>query len=238
MDLRMARLPKHGTSFGSLNESEATIPELIIRLGFRRLTRSQERTVRETIGFAIGAWFQADVIGSDSVMTVGNLRALLSRIAANLQEVVEVLGAVRGGLQHNLHIEAMVRISEILVRPAKGKTIQEGYDTIAAFLDIASPIAESANEASKHVQTLRGSRGRPSQDAYAKFLDEVANLCEHNEIKPTLSTDRDTGASGGKFLAAVEAFELLLPRRMRSPSRDARVQRLRRWRRRRRVART
>src|SRR4051812_46836231 len=111
----MARLPSHGVTLGSLNEKEATLAEVVARLGFRKLTRSQEWSLRLELGFAVGKWISAGASGTERGITIQDLRSLLSRLAAALQESMTILEAVRGGFQHNLHVEAVSRIAQQLV---------------------------------------------------------------------------------------------------------------------------
>lgn len=229
----MARLPRHGVAIASLNETEGTLSDVLVRLGFRKFKRSKEESLRASLGFAIGEWRMSGSSGTEPRITIGEVEDLLYRIAEGLHEANTVLGAVHEGFQHDLHIEVTTRVAQILSKSANRQTICEGYDAIEAFLELAWPIAASALLAAKRVRPTRGRQGRDRLEWYTQFVDIVARVCACNNVRPTLSTSRKTDEPGGRFLHAIEAFELLLPKHMRAPSRPARVQRLNRWRRKR-----
>jgi hypothetical protein len=63
---------------------------------------------------------------------------------------------------------------------------------------------------------------------YDTFVLGVLFICELNGIKPSISTDRSDWKRGGRFLEIAERLEGALPTDMRSPSRQALAQRLRR----------
>jgi hypothetical protein len=231
----MARIPKQGVALASLNEKDKTLSEVISDLRFRKLRLPDEWTVRTDLGFAIGSWRMSGAKGAWPALTVEEVAQLCAEIGRELAKIGKVLGAVNGGIQNNLHVEVTARIAQAAAESGDHASIHAGYDLIKSFVEPAELIAKSALAASRVRQPQR--RGRDRQDWYMAFIDVAARVCTLNGVKPSLSTDSRHENAGGRFLAALEAFETLLPKEMRAPSTAARVQRFRRWRRERRGSR-
>src|SRR5262245_50740587 len=102
----MARVRRSGQAFATLNETEITLEQVVSGLGFRAFTTSEERTVRDKLGEAIGQWIMT---GGDYTpearLSVREIRGTLLRIARQLDEIKDVLSAAGHGLHHIHNIE-------------------------------------------------------------------------------------------------------------------------------------
>jgi len=89
-------------------------------------------------------------------------------------------------------------------------------------------IAKACRSADKRLKRIVGKRGRPAIDRYPEFVGVLKFIAEKNDIEATISTDPVTNKRQGRFLALATACEQLLPLDMRSPTDEARAQRLKR----------
>lgn len=101
-------------------------------------------------------------------------------------------------------------------------------DYLEDFSRRSQILISAALEQAKATASTKGYRGRPQLDWYDDFTDLIVQMATLCGIRPTISTNRETGQKGGPFVDLARALERLLVKEMRAPSKVASIKRLER----------
>jgi len=97
---------------------------------------------------------------------------------------------------------------------------------LVRFVREAGTISRAVSSLAREIETNKAKRGPTSHVPYDFFVEAVLEICERNNVKATISTNRVTSERGGRFLAVAKRLEFLLPQPMRSPTNEALAKRL------------
>jgi hypothetical protein len=249
----MARLPATGQAVVSLYERNpeseylvapglidprecvTTLADAIAGLGLAPLSNDEEQKVRRDLEGIIGCAVQEEARLQVATVQKAIRRAArtLNAVAAGRRVKSQVIGQVEQilhGRQTGLHSAQEISAANEIVTALAG--IVGDRDKADAMLprwtDYPREIAEACRIANEHLDRIVGRSGQPAIDWYVAFTDVLKFIAAKNHIKPTISTDPVTSTRQGRFLDLAGAIEQILPRAMRSPTDEARAQRLRR----------
>ena len=154
-------------------------------------------------------------------------KALFS-LAKSLQEVSQLLSGHSTGLRDSTEIEVTSQVRRLLAKdPAVGDIAEAG-----AFLErFTADGAKLRGHCRAAYADLAESKGLPGRTALAwhdDFTQLLLDLAREAGVRPTIKTDRITGERSGWLLDVALELETFLPQEMRSPSVEARAQRLQR----------
>jgi hypothetical protein len=252
----MARLPQTGRAFSSLyertpefdrmveaglvnaREAETTLREVIEGLGLKSLSGIEEETVRFELGLIIAAGQQrfADSPKHNAErVTVELVQKTLLRMAATLEampsdpkqldDVERLLQGAEDGLRTTLEIAVATRVRARLARMIDDP--EKASDVIREFRANPRPVADACRKAVADLGSIK-TRSAAVPIDFSGFRRVVELIAMSNGISPTLVVNRHTHAVEGKFIEIAEGLERLFPRYLRSPTRNALAQRLRR----------
>jgi hypothetical protein len=101
-------------------------------------------------------------------------------------------------------------------------------DMVLDYRNHTVEIAGACRMALEDLERIRGVDGRPSVDWFGGFVAVLLFVAARNGIRPTVSIDQWTGLPQGRFFNLAVGFEKLLHISMRSATRGALGQRLKR----------
>jgi hypothetical protein len=236
LDIMMTMLPKRGVSFSFLYEKHASLAAVIAGLGFRPLSKRQEKYLRSKLGLAIGRWWQTKGSYQKDQRSLTNeeLVASLQTLAASLRQSAVLLTASEEGLNQDQNIWVTTLIASVLSENPEIGSQESAFKFLTDFRGRVSTVVEAANIAAKLQADLKGKRGGIHYDWVHGFTQAVIWLCKLNVVPVTLSSDPDLYKSRSAFVDVAAALEGLLHPRMRAQSTAALAKRLRRSQKRRR----
>jgi len=224
----MARLPRSGSSFSSLYESEITLEDVISNLELRPLSKKDEAYIRTTIGSAIGQWAKIEGVHKEAGarLDIKDFRRSLKRFASGLEEISSTLAPTSAGL-HQIHdIEVVGKIALTLSETTDVGSVEQANNFLERFRSGAEMLARTVRVAEQNLTTIKTRHGRIRLDWHDDFTRAVALLCDLNSIPKTIITDPVSRHVRGKFLDTASALQRLLDPRMRAPSARALADRL------------
>jgi hypothetical protein len=224
-------------------EYVTSLPAVMSSLGLAPLSPEDERKVRESPGAAIGRGLQE--LGSspthnpDGKLQVCNVQKTLRRVArgvtkmargrldpAEMSEIDKPLRGRQTGF-HDLH--DTVAANEIVMSLTDVVGDRDKADAMMSdFANHPGKIAKACRLAIERLGRIKGKGGQPAIGWYTEFTAVLKTIAAANNIKPTISVSPWTLKAQGRFLDLAAAVEQLLPLAMRSPSDEARAQRLKR----------
>jgi hypothetical protein len=251
----MARMPPTGQAMASLHERSpltvemvahglvdpreylTTLADAIAGLGLAPLAPDDEQRVREDLWAVVGRGLQ-----EEARLQVAAVQKTVRRVARTLnamtagrrvspQAIEQTEQTLRGretGLREAHDTVAANQIVTALAGIASDWDNAEAMMAASRYLDHASEIAEACHIADQRLDHMVGNSGQPAIDWYAEFVRILKFIAKKNGIKPTVSSDPVTNKRKGRFLALATIVEQLLPLAMRSPTDEARAQRLKR----------
>jgi hypothetical protein len=219
----MARLPRVGHAFSALYELDVTLEAMIARLGLNALSESENESFRETLGRAIGLFLQ-EAYAQSSI----DVARTLNQIAQGCELASETLSALTPGLRSSLDIEVAHLMAKAVAQNPSYRSIEEAKIFLEGFAVQASTVAHAARVTTALLKNTKHKGGRDALHWHDVFTKAIMQICELNDIKPKINTNRVTDDPEGRFLHVAAGLEKVLYPKMRSPSRVALVQRLKR----------
>ena len=219
----MARMPRGGSTFSALYEKHGTLDSLIARLGLRPLSEAEDEILRDVLGTAIGKFRQqTDVQSKEDVL------GRLAEIAKGCELASDTLNALNTGLHEALDIEVAHVIARVAAQDPSYRSLQEAQSFLIDFARQAGAVAAATKVTIAQLKNAKRKGGRDALDWYHDFTEAIVQLCEWNDIRPTINTDRQSYLPEGRFLKVAAELEQILYPKMRSPNKVARAQRLKR----------
>jgi hypothetical protein len=177
----MARLPRSGISFATLDEREVTLKDVISGLGFRPLPDKDERFVRSKMGFAIGQWWktEGDYQAIGTKLDIEGIRRSLESLQDRLNEVHYALAAVEEGIHHVHDIEVVGNIVSALSKTSEIASVAKAQELLSDFRRRAETIAHGIHLALSQLSSLPKPRhGRVQLDWHDDFTRAVILVIE------------------------------------------------------------
>lgn len=224
----MARLPTRGaivaTPYRTKTELGACLADLGVGHSFDDEGMEQ---LYMKIGEIVGQWMAVE----GRIKTSPVAERLLST-SKHLDEIVRILTGHETGLHDSVDIEIVSQLAEYLALDPTVRSITAARALISAFHREAARIAHSSLVAAVDLTARSGKHGRPRLNWYDEFTALLLEIAQKTGVEPSSRKDRTTGERSGWLLNAALALETFLYPHMRSPSTEARGQRLDRSRRR------
>jgi len=216
-------------------ECETTLADVMTELGLSPLSSQDEQIIRDELGAIIGRGLtqfeESPKQNPGAKLTVRDVQATLIQVADRLDAMIagqldadqfaaieKVMKGVESGFQESHNTEVALKIRSTL---AQEIGISNAHDRMAEFRKWPRTIAEACRRAARDLDAIRGARGRQSRDWYRDFHRVLTFVARKNGINPKVVINRRTHEARGRFIELAEQFERLLPRPMRSPSREA-----------------
>jgi|GEM_PF-1439834 hypothetical protein len=223
----MAKLPRSGVAYQCLNECECTLPEIMVSLGLKPLSKSAERKLRDQLGFALAQWEEPY-----TAVEVEDVVSSLNAHAKRLDKLAPLAAVAKGGFCRSDEIEVACRLAQILSEDPTIGRIEAAYAYLEDFWNRAGVIAAACRSAATRLEATVGKDGHPRYDWYDGFTAVLIDVCQQNGIEPKVGIDRISGKPVGRLVEIAPVFERLILPKMRSPTPQALVKRLQRSRKR------
>jgi len=219
----MAKLPRTGVSYQTLDERKVTLAEIVASLGLKRLSKKAEREIRDRLGLALATWDEPN-----TALQIKEVASALEAHAKRLDQIAPLGTITRIGFAREPDLAVGGRLVQILTSNSAIGSVEAAHDYLRNFCEMAKTIALSCRAAAKTLQSIKGQSGRISYDWYDEFTAVLLGLCRQNGIKPSLGNDRSSGEPVGNLFKFASEFERLLPCKMRSRKPAAMMKRLQR----------
>ncbi len=217
------------------HECETTLADVMTGLGLAPLSSRDEQMIRKELGVIIGRGLtifeESAKQNPHAKLTVRDVQATLTQVADALDAVVarrldadqfaaidNVLKGTETGERESHDIEVALRIRSTL---AQEIGLSDARDRMIAFHKWPRTIAEACRRAARELDTIKGVPGRQSREWYGDFKRVLTFVAGQNSIRTKVVINRRTHEARGRFIELAEQFERLLPRHMRSQSREA-----------------
>ena len=219
----MAKLPRTGVGYQFLYERDCTLPQVMASLGLKPLSRKAERKIRDRLGFALAKWEEPY-----SPVEVKDIVSSLNSHAKRLDEFAPVAAVAKGGFNRRHEIEVACRLAQILSEDSTMGSLAAAHAYLADFGDRAALIVSACRSAAKRLQPIRGKGGGSPYVWYDEFTAVLLDICKENNLEPGVGIDRGSGEPVGGLAKVASGIERLLLPRLRSPTPEAMVKRLKR----------
>jgi hypothetical protein len=217
------------------HECETTLADVITGLGLAPLSSRDEQMVRNELGVIIGRGLrireESAKQNPHAKLTVRGVQATLTRVADVLDAAVarqldadqfaaidKVMKGTESGFREGHDIEVALRIRSTL---AQEIGLSNAHDLMTEFHKWPRTIAEACRRAAQQLDLIKGIPGRQSREWYRDFKRVLTFVARKNGMRPKVVINRRTHEARGRFIELAEQFERLLPRHMRSQSREA-----------------
>jgi hypothetical protein len=217
------------------HECETTLAEVMTALGLAPLSSRDEQMIRSALEVIIGRGLRIFQVSAKqnphANLTVRDVQATLTQVADALDEAVassldadhfaaidKVLKGTESGFRESHDIEVALRIRSTLAREIGPSNAR---DRMIAFDKWQRTIAEACRRAARELDLIKVVRGRQSRKWYSDFKRVLTFVARKNGIRTKVAISWRTHEAGGRFIELAEQFERLLPRHMRSQSREA-----------------
>jgi hypothetical protein len=246
----MARLPRTGSTIASLcertaafeyfvavglvdrREATTTLAAVLVDLGLAPLSEKDEQKVRNELGRVIGRGEEIlEDSRQESRLTVEEVQKTLKRVANGLEAmshggldpgelaaIEKVLNGAETGSRESHDIAVALRVITALAEETGRRRANE---LVINFRKWPRTVAEACRRAANELDLVKGKSGKPPRVWYRDFKRILEFIAEKNWIQPKVVINRRTQEAQGRFIELAERFEQLLPRHMRSPSREA-----------------
>jgi hypothetical protein len=225
------------------NEYVTTLDQVVANLGLTPLSIEDEQKIRDDLGGVIGFGVQelmhSPTGNPDGRLQIRDIQKTLRQTAKRLNklavgkldpiELSAVEQVIRGtqtgfGKVHDFEVAgAMMKALVSMVGENRA------YDMIDEYRGHASEIAAACRKAADDLGSIHGGEGgQPGIDWFGGFVAVLLFVAARDGIPPTVSFDWRKGKSRGRFLHLAAGFEQLLHLSMRSKTKDALAQRLKR----------
>jgi hypothetical protein len=141
------------------------------------------------------------------------------RVSADqLIAIEKFLHGAETGIREWLDSEVALKIIGVLRKEIGHDKARE---RVIEFRTWPMTIAEACRRAAAELDGIKGNSGRVRRDWYPAFVRVLALIARKNGIGPRVVFNPRTRKAEGRFLDLARRFELLLPKHMRSASREA-----------------
>jgi len=225
------------------DEYLTTLAEVVAALGLTPLSTEDEQKIRGDLGSVIGLGIQelthSPTKNPDGRLQIRDIQKTLRQTAKRLDKlatgkldpmelsaVEQVIWGTQTGFRKGHDIAAAGAMMKALI-----STVGEdrAYDMVHEYRGHASEIAAACRKAVDDLGSIHGGEGgQPAIDWFGGFVAVLLFVAARDGIRPTVSFDWQKGKSRGRFLDLAAGFEKLLHLSMRSETKDALAQRLKR----------
>lgn len=219
----MAKLRRTGVGYQCLYELEGTLTEIMARLELKPLGKKAERKIRDRLGFALAKWEEPK-----TAVEVKEVVGALNSHARRLDKLTPLAAAARTGMARSDEIDVSAQLVQSLSQNPTIGSAGAAQSILSEFCDRARTIALACRAAAIQLGSTKGKSGNPRLDWYDEFTAVVVQICQQNNISPTLGIDRTSGEAKSRFAEVAVEFERLLLPKMRSPTMQAMARRLQR----------
>ncbi len=217
------------------HECETTLSDVMTELGIAPLSTEDEQMVRNELAAIIGCGLRVSEESAkqnpDARLAVRDVQASLTKIADGLDAMIagqldrdqfavidKFMRGAETGFRESHEIEVALKIKRTL---AEEIGITKAHDRMAEFSKWPRTIAETCRRAAQDLDSIKAAPGRQSRDWYRDFKRVLTFVAGKHGIRRKVVINRRTHEAQGRFIELAEKFEQLLPRHMRSPSREA-----------------
>ncbi len=179
--------------------------------------------LNKAISFAVGAYAQCE-----SPMTLEQLKIELRSFENALAIVIQFLSEPESGITNLLKFRAVAEVVNDLVTFGFDSNNAQAKNRLGSAELSLTPIMVATRAALERSQRTSSPGGRPRKDWYDFIAVAARDIAERNHIRPSVTTDPETGEKKGPFLYLVRGIEAFLPENMRSRTDAACAQRLER----------
>jgi hypothetical protein len=219
----MAKLPRTGVAYRSIDERESTLAEVVASLGLKPLSEKAERKIRDRLGFGLAMWDEPY-----TTLQIKDVAGSLKAHAKRLDQIAPLGTITRSGFAREQDIEVGGQLIQILVSNPVIGSVEAAHEYLRHFCDRASILASSCRAAAASLQSRKGQGGKSRYGWYDEFTAVLLDICKQNKIEPTVGMNRISGEPAGILPKIASAFERLLPPKMRSRKPATMVKRLQR----------
>jgi hypothetical protein len=225
------------------NEYVTTLAEVVTVLGLTPLSAEDEQKIRDELGAVIGLAMQelahSPTGNPDGRLQIRDIQKTLRQTAKRLNRLaagkldpreLSAIEQVIYGNQTGFHEEHDTVAAVRLIKALSGTVGEDrAYDMVLDYRGHASEIAAACRKAVDDLAGIHGGEGgQPAIDWFGGFVAVLLFVAARDGIRPTVSFDWRKGESRGRFLDLAVGFEKLLHLSMRSKTKDALAQRLKR----------
>jgi hypothetical protein len=219
----MAKLPRTGVAYQSLDEREVSLADIINNLGLKPLSKKARGEIRHRLGFALATWDEP--YGAIQIKDVTNS---LTAHAKRLDQLASLGSISRSGLVRKHDIAVGGSLVQVLATNPSIGSIEAAHEYLRNFCISVDMMASSCRAAVANLRSNRGKGGKTVYRWYDEFTAVLLYICERNKIEPTIGLDSISGEAVGTLAKIALAFEQLLPPTMRSRKPATMVKRLQR----------
>jgi hypothetical protein len=218
----MARIPTRGSTIATPCRPQSELAGCLSSLGVKDVFDEDSLAeVYLVLGEIVGWW-----MAEEGRLNSGSVANSLIMISRQLDEISTLLAAHETGL-HNAHdIEVVSQLAEHLSLDPTIGSMTKAKSFITGFVQRAKSIAHSCLVAGVNLRSQAGSPGRSSLRWYDDFTALLLEIADRAGVRAASKKDRITGKRSGWLFDAATIFETFLRPEMRSPSPEARGQRL------------
>ena len=140
----MAKLPRTGIAYRSLDEREFTLAEIVASLGLKPLSKKAERQIRDRLGFALAMWDEPY-----TALQIKDTAGALKAHAKRLDQIAPLATIMRSGFAREHDIAVGGQLIQILAsNPAIG-SVEAAHEHLRNFCDGASMMALTSRAAAR-----------------------------------------------------------------------------------------
>ena len=219
----MAKLPRTGVAYQSLDEREVTLAEIVASLGLKPLIKKAQREIRSRLGFALAMWDEPY-----TALQIKDVAGSLKAHAKRLDHIARLGTITRSGLVREHDSAVGGQLIQILASDPAIGSVAAAHEYLRNFCARANILASSCRAVAASLESRKGQGGKSQYGWYDEFTAVLLDICKQNKIEPTVGIDRISGEPVGTLPKIASAFERLLPPRMRSRKPATMVKRLQR----------
>jgi hypothetical protein len=127
----MAKLPRSGVAYQCLNECECTLPEIMVSLGLKPLSKLAERKLRDRLGFALAQWEEPY-----TAVEVEDVVSSLNAHAKRLDKLAPLAAVAKGGFCRSEAIAITGQLVKILKEDSTIGNLEAAYSYLRELCDL------------------------------------------------------------------------------------------------------
>jgi hypothetical protein len=175
------------------------------------------------LGIILGSWHaEHDRLDSSKVARA------ISDICTDLNEVAKTLSAQQNGIHHQLDIEIVNRLENLLALDPEVGSREQAAKFLLSFQRNALKISHAGLIAAAGLNMQVGKSGRRQLDWHDDFTELLLKIAKRAGVIPRLWKDRIEGDWRGWLFQAARGLETFFPPAMRAYSAEAAGKRLER----------
>ena len=172
----MARLPRTGVAYRSLDEREVTLAEIVASLGLKPLSKKAEREIRDRLGFALATWDEPY-----TALQIKDVAGALKAHAKRLDQIAPLGTITRSGFAREHDIAVGGQLVRMLAQnPAIG-SVAAAHEYLRNFCDGANMMALTCRAAAMSLQSKKGQGGKSPYGWYDEFTAVLLDICKHQD---------------------------------------------------------